>query len=299
MGGALTACHKLRGRVIIHPVVIFCYSFTTTRWSQRGAGSACFASRPRLVHRTMPVYIRTTAGTAAALNPLAKLPRNLRQLLVAIDGSTPSSTYAARMASPGDIDVLLEVLQRAGLIRQAGPAGARHGDAAGDGPSVEPVDHAQAAVSPASPAPGSPSPTPEVAPPPLPSTGMVSRPVPFMLTDVHVVRADAEPEPIAVAAVVSAAAADRFDGFGAETAPADLRPAGAVYYELGNVISLMSDFVTRHLPERSLEIVLALEGLASIGQVLSSLDDYRALITPMGDVAHHHLAELQRMLDAA
>ena len=193
----------------------------------------------------MPVYIRTTAGTAAALNPLAKLPRNLRQLLVAIDGSTPSSTHAARMANPADIDVLLELLERAGLVRQAAPAGAQHGDAA----VVQPSQDAAA--------------------------------------------------PVAVAAAPSAPVADAFANFGSETAPAGLRPTGAVYYELGNVISLMSDFVTRHLPERSLEIVLALEGLASIGQVVSSLDDYRTLITPLGDPAQHHLAELQRMLDAA
>jgi hypothetical protein len=254
------------------------------------------ASRPApdLSTSTMPVYIRTTAGTAAALNPLAKLPRNLRQLLVAIDGSTPSSTYAARMAIPGDIDVLLEVLQRAGLIRQAGPAAAQHGDMAADRPFVEPVDHAQASASPALPSRPSPSTRPEVAPLPTPLRDIAGRPVPLMPPKVHAVQADAEP-----IAVVSAAAADRFDRFGTETAPAGLRPADGIYYELGNVISLMSDFVTQHLPERSLEIVLALEGMASIGQVVASLDDYRALITPLGDVAHHHLAEVQRMLDAA
>jgi hypothetical protein len=240
----------------------------------------------------MPVYIRTTAGTAAALNPMAKLPRNLRQLLVAIDGSTSSSTFAARMANQGDIDVLLDVLQRAGLIRQAGPMGARHGDAAADLLPVKPADPGKAAAVTASH-----SPTPADAPPPTASGGTSPRPVPFPLTDVYIVQADTEP--VAVAAAASAPVADGFASFGSETAPAGLRPAGAVYYELGNVISLMSDFVTRHLPERSLEIVLALESLSSIGQVLSSLDDYRALILPMGDVAHHHLAELQRMLDAA
>lgn len=78
----------------------------------------------------MPVYIRTAAGTAAALNPLVNLPRTLRQLLVAIDGSTPTSTHAMRMGSQGDIDVLFEALLRAGLILQAGAPGARYGDAA-------------------------------------------------------------------------------------------------------------------------------------------------------------------------
>jgi hypothetical protein len=260
----------------------------------RRAGSVCLAARLRLFPFTMPVYIRTTAGTAAALNPLAKLPRNLRQLLVAIDGSTPSSTLAARMANQGDIDVLLEVLQRAGLIRQSGPAGSLAGDAAAGLPSVKPVDFRPATAASALHLSAS-----EGALPPTMVRDMASRPVPVVLTDIHVAQTDAVPAPVAVAAVVSTAAADEFANFGSETAPAGLRPAGAVYYELGNVISLMSDFVTQHLPERSLEIVLALESMASIGQIVSSLDDYRALIIPMGDVAHHHLAELQRMLDAA
>ena len=242
----------------------------------------------------MTVYIRTRAGTAAVLNPLAQLPRNLRQLLVAIDGATPSSTYAARMASPGDIDALLDILQRAGLIRQAGPAGARYGDAAPDGPPVKPVENAHAAASPASPAS-----TPEVAPPLAALQDPVSRPVPFVLTDVPVMQADAGLEPVAAADVVSDFEDDGFSGFGTETAPAGLRPTEAVYYELANVISLMSDFVTQHLPDRSVEIVLALESLASVRQVRSSLDDYRALINPLGDVAQQHLAELQRMLEAA
>ena len=88
-------------------------------------------------------------------------------------------------------------------------------------------------------------------------------------------------------------------GFDSHTAPAGLRPASAVYYELGNVISFMSDFVTQHLPERSLEIVLALESLGSVAQVWASLNDYRALVAQTGDAAVPHLVELERMLDAA
>jgi hypothetical protein len=252
----------------------------------------------------MPVYIRTAAGTAAALNPLTKLPRHIRQLLVSIDGSTPTSTFALRMAKEGDIDVLLEVLQRAGLIRPASPAGARHGDAAAASPAVEAAG----------------SPVLEVAQPPPVLRDIVSRltpleppvaqaslqsdcpadsPPPSPPADANRRQVDAEPGPLAAAAAGSALLDAGFASFGSETAPAGLRPAGAVYSELVNVISLMSDFVTQHLPERSLEIVLALEGLTSVAQVRSSLDDYRALIAPMGDAAEQHLAELQRMLEAA
>jgi hypothetical protein len=221
----------------------------------------------------MPVYIRTTAGTAAALNPMTKLPRHLRQLLVSIDGSTPTSTLALRIAREDDIDVLLEALQRVGLIRQASPAGARHGDAAAALQSAATV-----------------SPQNDSLP--------VSPPL-FMHADANSMQVDTEPAPLAAAAAGSALVDDGFASFGTETAPAGLRPAGSGYYELANVISLMSDFVTEHLPDRSVEIVLALESLTSVGQVLSSLDDYRALITPLGDVAQQHLAELQRMLEAA
>ena len=117
--------------------------------------------------------------------------------------------------------------------------------------------------------------------------------------DVRNIWTDAEPEPVAAAAVIPPPATDGFSGFGTETAPAGLRPTEALYYELANVISLMSDFVTKHLPDQSVEIVLALESLASARQVKSSLHDYRALISPMGEVAQQHLAELQSMLEAA
>jgi hypothetical protein len=208
------------------------------------------------------------------------------------------------MAKEGDIDVLLEALQRAGLIRQASPAGARHGDAAAASPPLE------AATSPALKVTQPPSVLRDIVSSPASLEPPVARaipqndalpasPPPFMLAGANSMPVDAVPGPVSAAAAGSALVDDGFASFGSETAPAGLHPAGAGHYEVGKVISLMSDFVTQHLPERSLEVVLALESLASIGQVLSSLDDYRALITPMGDVAHHHLVELQRMLDAA
>ncbi len=246
----------------------------------------------------MPVYIRTTAGTAAALNPLTKLPRHLRQLLVSIDGSTPTSTLALRMAKEDDIEVLLEALQRVGLIRQASPAGARHGDAAAASQSVTP-----ASTSPALEVAQSASESrdrvsrPSPLEPPVarvsPQNHSLSAQVPVIHADVSSAQTDAEPAPVSV--LVD----DGFASFGTETAPAGLRPEGSGYYELANVISLMSDFVTEHLPDRSVEVVLALENLTSVGQVLSSLDDYRALIAPLGDAAQQHLAALQRMLEAA
>lgn len=254
-------------------------------------------TRLELSPDTMPVYIRTAAGTAAALNPLVKLPRNLRQLLVAIDGETPASAHAARMAGQGNIQVLLDTLQLSGLIRPASPAGERLGDAAADFLAVEPVARTQAGRSPAPPlaAPPLPAsflPAPESAQPPTRSGAIARSPAFVPQTDRESTRTRHEPE------AVSAPEPDGFAEFGTETAPADLRPAGPAHYALGSIISLMSDFVTEHLPDRALEIVLALESLTSVSQVSSSLDDYRALIAPMGDAAQRHLAELQHLLES-
>lgn len=264
--------------------------------------TGCLRSTPA---DTMTVYIRTPAGTAAALNPLTRMPRHLRQLLVSIDGSTPTSSFALRMAKEDNINVLLEVLQRAGLIRQAGPAGERHGDATGALQSATPVSIAPEFDAPQS-AIGSHdraiSPSPRQSPAASPSPQNYTLPgtqVPATHAAARNTWTDAEPEPVAAAAVIPPPKTDGFSGFGSETAPAGLRPTEAVYYELANVISLMSDFVTKHLPDQSVEIVLALESLASARQVKSSLHDYRALISPMGEVAQQHLAELQSMLEAA
>ena len=252
----------------------------------------------------MPVYIRTAAGTAAALNPLTKMPRHLRQLLVSIDGLTPTSTFAMRMAAENDIDVLLEALVRAGLIRRVDPAGRTQGTPAAD------ALRAQAATG---------HPVREFTRPPSPSDDMPTYPaplgtraspqafslpgsaVPSMSTDAEARRGTAQLEPaVAVAAGASPDPGDDvFASFGSETAPAGLRPAAAGSYELGNLISLMSNFVTQHLPDRALEIVLALESLTSINQLQSGLDDYRALIAPMGDAASRHLAELRHLLEPA
>jgi len=253
----------------------------------------------------MPVYIRTAAGTTAALNPLIKLPRQLRQLLVSIDGSTPTSTLAMHIPKDNDIDVLLEALQRAGLICSADPAGARHGDPAA------PALRADASSS---------YPVREVTQSPNESRGMLrspaaldarvasarpqsyplsGSPVPFTHAEAGTARASAQPEVAVIAGASPGLVDEGFASFGTETAPAGLRPEAIGSYELGNVISLMSNFVTEHLPDRSLEIVLALESLTSVKQVLSSMDDYRALIAPMGQAAQYHLVELQLLLEPA
>lgn len=73
-------------------------------------------------------------------------------------------------------------------------------------------------------------------------------------------------------------------------------PPTSAQYQLRNAISLMSDFVTTHLPDESIEIVLTLEGLDSVEQVLASLHDYKVMIAPAGSAVAPHLDELRALL---
>ena len=73
-------------------------------------------------------------------------------------------------------------------------------------------------------------------------------------------------------------------------------PAG---YQLRKALLLMSDFVTLHLPEQSLEIVLALESLDSVEQLIGNLKGYEALVAPLGVTARQHLAEVRQAMTTA
>ena len=73
-------------------------------------------------------------------------------------------------------------------------------------------------------------------------------------------------------------------------------PLNTGEYQLRNAISLMSDFVTTHLPAESIEIVLTLEGLNSVAQVVAKLNDYTAMIAPAGATVTPHLNELRALL---
>ena len=82
------------------------------------------------------------------------------------------------------------------------------------------------------------------------------------------------------------------------TAPATRpgAPPSTAQYQLRNAISLMSDFVTAHLPADSIEIVLTLEGLSSVEKVLASLNDYKVMIATAGSAVAPHLEELRALL---
>jgi hypothetical protein len=69
-------------------------------------------------------------------------------------------------------------------------------------------------------------------------------------------------------------------------------------YQLKQAVSLMSDFVSTHLPMQAIEIVLELERLSSVEQLIASLSGYEALIGSQGEAARRHLTELRLVLSS-
>ena len=84
-------------------------------------------------------------------------------------------------------------------------------------------------------------------------------------------------------------------------ASSSVRSAGSVqqFNQFPDFVVFMSNFVTQHMPEQSVELILELEGLTSIEQIKENLSGYGAMIAGFGEPARHHLAELQRLLETA
>lgn len=62
-------------------------------------------------------YSRTSAGTAAVLNPLVLMPRPVKVLLLAINSQFDPYLYATRLSNSEDVTAMLAELVRAGYIR--------------------------------------------------------------------------------------------------------------------------------------------------------------------------------------
>lgn len=220
----------------------------------------------------MSVYRRTALGNEAALNRESALPRKLRTLLIAIDGKTRLNTYVNSLHSFGDVEALLESLLQAGLVEvahtgNAAPASPLAGTSAAHHPlsSWSDTDTGRNAI----------------------SNAQVSG---YTAAGRAPIRGHD----------LDAASWSRFQpstqtGFSRVGEGAG-RPGDTAHYQLRNAISLMSDFVTRYLPQDSLEIVLSLESLGSVEQVMGSLKGYETLVAPIGEPARHHLAELRTVL---
>ena len=226
----------------------------------------------------MPVYIRTAAGNEAALNPKSALPRKLRTLLISVDGRTRLGTYVSSLSSFGDVEALIQSLQHAGLIEEQAPQ-KTVGDSWPEKNNNETFGEAGRFAS---------------------QTNVKSA---WSQTDVGSTAWGASPalsrsplnEPVDDLA--------SWSKFQPQPTPQAFKPAGAqpattAHYQLRNAISLMSDFVSQHMPMESLELVLALEGQTSVEQVVSSLKGYESVISHLGEPARQHLAELRRLLSS-
>lgn len=228
----------------------------------------------------MNLYKRTAAGNAAALDPKSPLPRKLRTLLISVDGRTRQSTYVTTLSSFGDVAALLDSLHQQGYIE------------------LVQADGYEAVTAPS----------------------RLEWPVTDVSTTDRQNLASTTPDPLAsafdLAGIRNSTAPsddvsswDRFQpdprttrstSASAASPVAPVQRAGAppssAQYQLRSAISLMSDFVTTHLPADSLEIVLTLEGLSSVEQVIASLKGYQAMIAPSGAAATRHLEELRTLL---
>ena len=204
----------------------------------------------------------------------------MRTLLIAIDGQTGESTYASGLSSFGDVPMLLHSLMDAGLLEVASAA-----QTPGAGQPHQPFGTADAGFS------GS-----DAKPVRNESNGLAAAGAPARLGNAFSPQKAQVPttENIDTSGWAglqqTLASGDR-----PSLSPAGLAPT-AGQHRLREVISLMSDFVMTHLPEQSLAIVLALEDIKSTEHVIASLQGYEALISPVGEPARRHLAELRSVL---
>jgi hypothetical protein len=234
----------------------------------------------------MPVYIRTTAGRAAALNPLSLLPRGMRTLLTVIDGQNDSSVYIKRLPSLGDVQSLLDSLEKSGYIQIAYKT------------PVSPVvsltehvadDRSGAAV------PWSDTHAGDIEPQESNPVARLSVPISkYIETPV----ATATPDELSVIARAQQKRAP------VHTAPAEIKPnlvpnnsvANSSQYKLRSAVLIISDFVTLHMPAESIEIILSLENLGTAEELIANLSGYASLISHLGAPAQQHLAELNASL---
>ena len=230
----------------------------------------------------MNLYKRTAAGNAAALNPRLPLSPKLRALLVSVDGHTLVETYVKNLASLGDVMALLNSLLMQGYLEiiktdnfepAAKPGQTLRQNAAT--PTVE--RQSQGGMTPAA----------------LESA--------FELAGIRNTGAP----PAKQLPVNGGQPETRFQNSAASPGASSMlaapvarpgAPPSSAQYQLRNAISLMSDFVTTHLPAESIEIVLTLEGLSSVEQVMASLNDYKVMIAPAGPAIAPHLDELRALL---
>ncbi len=234
----------------------------------------------------MPVYIRTAAGRSAALNPLSLLPRSMRTLLTVIDGHSDSSVYQSRLPSLGDVQLLLDSLEKSGYVQTAYKAAVISkatsvGHALSSAPSlVVPWSDTHAGDI-------EPKKSEPISDTASAATKYIEPHIAAATPDELSIIANAQHKPVPVQVTPSVIAPNLVP---------NNSTANSSQYKLRSAILLISDFVTLHMPAESIEIILTLEGLDSIEQLMASFSGYASLIAPLGQPAQQHLIELKTQL---
>ena len=233
----------------------------------------------------MNLYNRTAAGNAAALNPRLPLSPKLRALLVSVDGHTLVETYVKNLASLGDVIALLNSLLMQGYLEIIKTDNIE--PAAKPGQTLR-----QNAATPTLERQSQGSMTPAALESAFELAGIRNTNAPPAK---QLLANGGQPETRFQYSPASPGASSML------TAPVARpgAPPSSAQYQLRSAISLMSDFVTTHLPAESIEIVLTLEGLSSVEQVMASLNDYKVMIAPAGPAVADHLDKLSALLSSS
>ena len=230
----------------------------------------------------MNLYKRTAAGNAAAVNPRLPLSPKLRAVLVRVDGLTQQETYVENLAALGDVVALLNSLLTQGYLE------------------IITTDNMESVTKPDQTIPRTAF-TPSIKRQREVDTTTAALENAFKFAGIRNTSAPLANESLRSGVQPqarfqnSAASSGISSKFAAPVTRPGAPPTSA-QYQLRNAISLMSDFVTTHLPDESIEIVLTLEGLGSVEQVLASLRDYKVMIAPAGSAVAPHLDELRDLL---
>ncbi len=219
----------------------------------------------------MTVYQRTPEGKWAAYSTESPLPRKLKILLKAINGTVTEDVYATNLSAFGDVRELLRSLAQAGLIEDANQR-VIHAVANPAAIMVKleqlvrrfsQTQKAEAAAPPA--------PTPVRAPARAPVPENVFLPLPAVVeTDIDLPFAD-----IAGAGPVDPAASER---------------------ALHQAIEAMASFVLSHLPGSAFQLLPEIEALTSLDELAVLIDAYGRFAAEAGEPGRAHLADLNRLL---
>ena len=230
----------------------------------------------------MNLYKRTAAGNAAMLNTRLPLSPKLRAMLVNVDGHALQQTYVKNLAYLGDVAALLNSLLTQGYLEIINindiESAAQPGQTIRQTAAVPTLERQHQV-----------------------GTMPAGRESAFALAGTR----NTNPPSTKQSPYNSGQPETRFENSAASLRASSMfmapvtrpgAPPSSAQYQLRNAISLMSDFVTTHLPAESIEIVLTLEGLSSVEEVLASLNDYKTMIAPAGSAVAPHLEELSTLL---